>query len=140
MLEHINIEEIAELLDCGFLVYVQKTTFNNIVVPDEDANFGMELEEYESEFEELEKNYQDYFKIEKWTTSEAFDIMKDFANQVKVENLQKELLNAINKKGPFKQFMFTIDNSGEHRQKWFDYSNNRKEAFVREQFLKLFNK
>ena len=59
--------------------------------------------------------------------------MADFAEVVEDINLQKKLINALNRPKPFRNFMWNIDNSGDYRQKWFQFKNKRYIQWVTEQ-------
>jgi hypothetical protein len=56
---------------------------------------------------------------------ESFDIMADFAENVDSRELRDSLINALNRKHPFQNFKWVVDNSGPYRQKWFDFKNQR---------------
>jgi len=45
------------------------------------------------------------------------------------------LINALNRKKPFREFKFEIDNSNMYRQQWFDFKN----AQLKEWVVKKFN-
>ncbi|TKB96819.1 UPF0158 family protein [Pedobacter cryophilus] len=129
-----NIKEIAEELDCGLCAYFHKKTGHLLFIPDEEALSDIDNEGWESEMEILENNATDYCQIKKWTSNEAFEFMEDFAEQL-TENkfLQNKLLEALDKKKPFREFKFVIDNSSDFRDQWFDYKNKRQQEFVENQ-------
>ena len=59
--------------------------------------------------------------------------MADFAENVDSIKLRESLINALNKKHPFQNFKWIIDNSGPYRQKWFDFKNQRLIEWVKDQ-------
>jgi short-subunit dehydrogenase involved in D-alanine esterification of teichoic acids len=63
---------------------------------------------------------------------ESFEIMADFAENVDSRELRASLINALNKKHPFQNFKWIVDNSGLYRQKWFDFKNQRLIEWVEE--------
>lgn len=132
-----NIKEIAEQLDCGFRAYIHKTTRQLLFVPDENSLPDIELDSWNEELEQLENNHTDYYEIDKWTTSNAFETMSEFAKQLTEKNLQNRLFNALRKNKPFREFKFVIDNSGDFRQQWFDFKNKWQQDFVARQLNKL---
>ena len=91
--------------------------------------------------EQLECNFRayihknpNYFEIDKWTSREAFEMMNDFAEQLTDnKQLQSELFVALNKKKPFREFKFVIDDAGDYRQVWFDFRNKQQHEFVAKQ-------
>lgn len=132
-----NIKEIAEQLDCGFRAYIHKKTKQLLFFPDEDSLPNIEIDFWNEELEQLENNYTDYYEIDKWTTSDAFETMKEFAEQLTEKNLQSRLFIALKKNKPFRKFKFVINNSGDFRQQWFDFKNKWQQDFVARQLNKL---
>lgn len=132
-----TIKEIAEQLDCGFRAFVNKTTGRLIFVPDDRSFSDYDLEAWEPELTELENNFMDYWEIDKWTSSEAFDIMHEFTEKVTDKKLQSRLLESLSKRKPFREFKFIIDNSGDVRQQWFDFRNQWQQNFVLKQVKQL---
>jgi hypothetical protein len=47
--------------------------------------------------------------------------MADFIDTVTDKKVQDRLIKALNKSKPFRNFKYEIDNSGEYRQKWFNF-------------------
>lgn len=133
-----TIKDIAQELDCGLRVFLHKTTQQYIAVPDEDLLIDDQEEAWKNAFEILEKNANDYYEIEKWSSSEAFNIMQDFTNQLK-DNTQIKvlLLEALEKRKPFKEFKFLIDKYDDYRDHWFAFKNAQQELLVKEQIANL---
>ena len=131
------VKEIAEQLDCGFRAFIHKTSGQLLFVPDENCLTEIELDPWNEELEELENNFTDYHEIDKWTSSEAFETMSEFADQLTDKDLQSRLFDALRKKKPFKEFKFVIDNSGDFRQQWFDFKNKWQQDFVTRQLNRL---
>ena len=65
----VNIKEIAKQLDCGFLAYIHKTTRQLLFVPVENSLPEIDLDSWHQELEQLENNFSEYYKIDKWTSS-----------------------------------------------------------------------
>lgn len=132
-----NIKEIAEKLECGFRAFLHKTTGQRLFVPDENDLTDIDLDLWDEELEQLENNFTDYYEIDKWTSSEAFEIMSEFADQVPDNKLQSRLFDALRKNRPFREFKYVIDNSGDFRQQWFDFKNKSQQDFVARQLNRL---
>ena len=128
-----QIKEIAELLDAGMVCYYNKKTGEIKSVIDFDSNPGADEELWEDDIKELEDNDEDYIHFESYTSRESFEVMADFAENVDNTGLRKKLIYALNNRKPFQNFKWQIDNSGEYRQKWFDFKNNRYIEFVKDQ-------
>jgi len=127
-----QIKEIAEQLDCGNRCYINKETGDIKTTPDFDNGYADE-ELWADVLEELEENWDKYIQIEKMESHESFDLMADFAESVDSKELRESLINALNKKHPFRNFKWVVDNSGPYRQKWFDFKNQRLIEWVKDQ-------
>jgi len=131
------VKEIAEQLYCGFRAFIHKTTGQLLFIPDNYNYPDIDLSSWDKELEQLENNFTDYHEIEKWTSSEAFEIMSEFAVHLTDKDLQSRLFDTLRKNKPFKEFKFVIDNSGDFRQQWFDFKNKWQEDFVARQLNRL---
>jgi hypothetical protein len=131
------VKEIAEQLDCGFRAFIHKTSGQLLFVPDDNNYPDIDLDSWDEELEQLENNFTNYHEIDKWTSSEAFETMSEFADQLDDSNLQSRLFDALRKNKPFREFKFVIDNSGDFRQQWFDFKNKWQQDFVARQLNRL---
>jgi hypothetical protein len=127
-----QIKEIAEQLDCGNKCYINKETGEIKITPDFDDGYADE-ELWADVLEELEENWDKYIQIEKMESHESFDLMADFAESVDSKELRDSITNALNKKHPFRNFKWVVDNSGPYRQRWFDFKNQRIIEWVKDQ-------
>lgn len=136
------IKEIADQLDCGLRAFIHKTSGQLLFVPEENDLTDMDLDSWKDDLKLLKKNSKEYHEIEKWSSSDGFEMMSEFANQVSDSRLQRRLFEALKKNKPFREFKFVIDNSGDFRQQWFDFKNKWQQDFVAKQLkpLKLINK
>jgi Uncharacterised protein family (UPF0158) len=134
-----QIKEIAEQLDCGFRAFYHKQNGELIFVPNTEKYFDMDTDAWQDELDKLDENYLNYKQIEAMESNDSFSVMEDFANQVKDRKLQEKLFNALNRKHPFREFKFVIDNSGEHRNEWFAFKNYRYIEWV-ENLINLYNR
>jgi len=124
-----QIFEIAEYLDSGMRCFYHRKTGEIKTILDSDY-YG---EVDESLQDEIEENWDDYFEFERMSSHESYEIMADFTETVDNDELQDKLIDALRKPKPFRHFKDQIDNSGEYRQKWFDYQKKRFIEFVKEQ-------
>ncbi len=130
-----QIKEIAENLDMGMRCFCHLKTGEIEATPDFFSGdwIGQDTEPWQETLDKLDENWGDYFEFEKMTSNESFEIMTDFAGSVDNQQLQDRLFKALNKSKPFRNFKWEIDNSGEYRQKWFDYKNQKLIEFVKTQ-------
>jgi 5'-deoxynucleotidase YfbR-like HD superfamily hydrolase len=127
-----QVKEIAEQLDCGFRAFYHKQSDELVFVPDMDKYFDIDKTAWKEEFAKLRKRSA-FQEIEAMKSSDSFNVMEDFAEQVNDTKLQEKLFNALNRKHPFREFKFVIDNSGEYRNTWFDFKNKRYLEWVENQ-------
>ena len=140
MLTDDQINEIAEQLDCGFICFWNKESGELIFIPDATRYSGMDEDIWSDELEKIERNQENYNEIESLKSFESFKIMENFVyTLVDSSALKGKLKSALNKKKPFREFKFVIDNSGEYRQKWFDFKNEALIQVVRDRIEAIGN-
>jgi len=125
-----QIKEIAEQLDCGMRCYVNKETGEIKTVLNFESWQTDDREPWDDVLNDLEENWDKYIEIERMESHESFEIMEDFAEKVDSLDLRESIINALNKKHPFQNFKWVVDNSGPYRQKWFDFKNQRNIEWV----------
>ncbi len=82
-------------------------------------------EEEEQAQDEIDANREQYIEIDAMGSSDSYRVMVDFAEQVGNPRLQEKLFRALDKRGPFREFKYEIDNSGDYRDEWFAFKNKR---------------
>ena len=130
-----QIKEIADQLDSGMRCFLHKETSELLFVPDIENNPDIDEELFEEELEELDNNFGDYVEIEKPASRDSFEVMADFAEQLSDNvKLKTQLLQALDKKHPFREFKFIVDNSGVYRQQWFDFKDRQLKQWIMDKF------
>jgi len=123
--------EIAQELDCGMRAFIHKTTGKPVFVPDTDEFPDMEKELWAEELGELKRNRKHYDEIHKWSSSEAFELMTEFAGHLTEDRwLQARLLDSLSGRKPFREFKTVIDTAGVFRQKWFEFKSNWQQEYI----------
>ncbi|WMJ73748.1 UPF0158 family protein [Cytophagaceae bacterium ABcell3] len=140
-LSEIQIQEIAGDLNMGMRCLYHLKTGEIEAIPDFDDSswYGCDMELWQEKMDKVEENWGYYFEFEKMTSHESFEIMADFVETVENQDLQERLFNALNKPKPFRNFKWEIDNSGQYRQKWFEFKDQRWIEFVKSQ-IEQYNK
>jgi wyosine [tRNA(Phe)-imidazoG37] synthetase (radical SAM superfamily) len=128
-----KIKEIAESINAGLICYYHIKTGDIISCPDPVKWLGVDDEEFEEELKNIEEDCDNYIVFEGMETHESSRVMEDFAHSVEDNKLQAKLFNALNRRKPFANFKNVIDESGDHRQKWFDFENARYIEWVKYQ-------
>jgi hypothetical protein len=93
----------------------------------------METEAWEEEYDKINSDQTEFKEIEKPYSRDSFNIMAEFAETLPDHlRLKSRLIDALNKRKPFREFKYVIDNSGEYRQKWFDFKDEKLREWVKE--------
>ena len=126
--EHIN--SIAQELEAGMKVFINKETLEYNSIPDYDDMADYEF--WNEEIEKIEREWADYIVITKLDSYSAFKIMEGFLDEIEDQNLKEDLARILYRKSPFANFKIVIESS-KFRKAWFDYRTKRHEEYVREQ-------
>ncbi|MFP4163457.1 MAG: UPF0158 family protein [Chitinispirillaceae bacterium] len=129
-----QIEEIAEWLECGLKSYFNLKTGEIKTLPDFENQIFCDREIWEEEAEDIRENPDDYIEFEELGSREEFRIMADFAKSIPESELKNELIRALNRPKPFRNFKSLIDCSGNYRKKWFDFKKQSYIEAVKEQW------
>jgi hypothetical protein len=125
------IKEIAQNLDCGFDCYYNPNTHEVIAIPNMSSIYDEEQfnEAFQADLNKVNKQKANFITIEPLQSFESFKIMERFIDQVTDKHFQKELGTILQRKKPFPNFKYAIDNS-DFRQKWFDFKQKELEEIV----------
>jgi hypothetical protein len=125
-----QIKEVAEMLEIGFTAYWNKKT-NELLFIGESAN---DLDEGTKEdLKKIKKGRKNYIEIPRLESWESFKIMEQFVDELPDSlELKNELIVCLNQKHPFKHFKFAIDDSGDYREKWFDFKSEWMQNYVKD--------
>ena len=133
-----QIKEIGDNLDAGLKCFYNKITHEVKEILDFDSHPGADEEPWQEFIEEIEEHFNDYVVFEPMESHESFRIMEEFANAVDDNALKNSLIAALSRKHPFRNFKNIIDYSGEYRQKWFDFKENKYIEYLIQQ-IQVFN-
>lgn len=132
-MEKEKIKDIADNLDMGMRCFVHLKTKEVKFIPDYDKHPDMDSEIWSADDEEFENNFDDYLEIDAMDSRDSFRVMADFVDTVDNENLKEKLVDALNRPKPFQNFKFTIDRSGDYRDKWFKFKDKELMYWVENQ-------
>lgn len=79
-----------------------------------------------------EANRPRYVSIEQIPSHEAFQFMSDFTNEVSNNHARVALSRALVSRKPFRHFRDTLAEFPEERQRWFEYEQQRRRAYIKE--------
>ena len=126
-----TVREIAEMLDCGHICYLNPDTIETVFVLN-PASWKY--------YEESEMDSVNLEKVESWErritltppeSFESFKFMEGFVDELpeSESSLRNKLRSALSHSHPFARFNAVID-SCPYRQEWFDYKQKCLEAYV----------
>ncbi|MDZ4204490.1 MAG: UPF0158 family protein [Bacteroidales bacterium] len=133
---------IAENIDAGLVCYLNPDTLEMEDIPQHilndpkefEATTGVSLEEEELKHEEWES----FFVFEPLDSTESFNIMEQFAKNLKDARLKAKLYHALNHRKPFANFNALIDNS-KYREDWFSFKKQMLENHVKQLIFEKIN-
>lgn len=130
-----QIKKIADELDWGHRCFWDQQTNDLLFLPDFDLYpDGEEL--YQEDIDKLENG--SYLQIEPMPSHEAFEIMTGFIDSLdNTIPLKGYLILALNKRKPFREFKYVIDNSGPYRNIWFAFKEQEVIGWVKKQVAYL---
>lgn len=92
-----------------------------------------ELEEEEEIRESIHDDEEDrYLAIPSLSSHEGFRIMEDFAASQKDERVRGVLMDALDRRRPFRAFKDALLGLGEVREQWFKYHEDRLREHARD--------
>ena len=127
------VHEIAGSLSAGLICYFNPDTLE---IEDLPETMVLDPEEYEmmtgesaNSLKLKHTNWKNCIEIEPMESHESFKIMEYFIDEVTDNHLREKLIDALNRKKPFANFKYLVENS-ECRQQWFDFKQNQLEQYV----------
>ena len=127
------VSEIVDSLLAGLICFFNPDTLEIEDIPKEMAYDPEEFEMMTGEtFESAglkHENWQNCLTIEPMESHDSFKRMEYFVDEVKDINLQEKLINALNRKKPFANFKYLIEDS-DYRQHWLDFRQAQYELYV----------
>ena len=133
-----TVREIAEMLDCGHVCYLNPDTNETVFIPN-PASWEY-FEEPDMVTKELEKvdSWEKRIKLTPPESFESFQFMESFIEELpeSESTLRNKLISALSHSHPFARFKAVIDNCP-YRQEWFDHKQRCLEKYVRDEISTL---
>ena len=126
-----QIDEIAQEIEGGMKVYINRETYEIKPIFDWEDSFG-DTEEWEEEQEAIEEEWANFAVVSKMESREAFRVMEDFLSEVQDVELQQHLVRILERKSPFANFKEVVESS-QYRENWFDFRSNATKNYIKEQ-------
>ncbi|MEM7655625.1 MAG: UPF0158 family protein [Bacteroidota bacterium] len=131
-----SLRNIQEEVSSGFRVFVHKQDFSVQSIPDE-MNLSMygETEPWEEAIAEIETNRDHYIEIPPISSRHGFEIRERFAESISQDpTFQGRLFKALERKKPFRNFRYEVDDSS-YLQDWYDFESAERELYVLKQLV-----
>lgn len=129
-----KVKETADELDTGMRCFYNVKTMELLSIIDFNRFDCMGDEElWQDVQEQIDEHWDDLVEINAMESHDSFRVMERYAELIKDEELQGRLYYALRGPNPFRNFKYHIDNSGEYRQKWFDFKAAQYIEWVKEQ-------
>ena len=133
-----TVREIAEMLDCGHVCYLNPDTNETVFIPN-PASWEY-FEEPDMVTKELEKvdSWEKRIKLTPPESFESFQFMESFIEELpeSESTLRNKLISVLSHSHPFARFKAVIDNCP-YRQEWFDHKQRCLEKYVRDEISTL---
>lgn len=124
-----GIPGIADSLQCGLISYIHKTTFEVLTMGDHEFVDNYGDDPWEEDRERVLEEPFAWICISKPTPSEGFKIMADFAENMVGGRLRTDLIDALNRSKPFRNFKGIVESSAA-RNDWFSFRDAAYRQYV----------
>lgn len=127
------INEIAELIDCGLICFLNPETLEIETILGE--SYYNDYSDMRNEVFSKIDNWPQCIEIVPPESWEGFDIMEKFALSLpETSNMRQKLLYALERERPFSHFKEIVETS-EYRSLWFEFKHKQLMELVRYQLI-----
>ncbi|AFM04887.1 Uncharacterized protein family (UPF0158) [Bernardetia litoralis DSM 6794] len=122
------IKEVADEINAFGNCYINKTTLEIIAFPKDEYERkeflsiiinAVDEDEEQQKYKDIEQNPQNYYLIEKPSSSDGYKLMEKFASQISDERIRERLEQALDGKSPFANFKHIVKQ--EIPKKWYAF-------------------
>jgi len=117
------LNDIANSLQSGFKCFIHRKTNEVVSYMDPDQFPDMDYDVWKDDIKKA-KNKK-FVEIEQMESTDSFRIMAEFVEAIDENPTKIRLQTALEGHRPFANFKLQIDNSGEYRQFWFAYKQQK---------------
>ena len=126
--------EISGELEMKMKCFIHRQTQELVTFPDELLFGYIDEDDWIQETNKVNSNPEAYIEIERMTAFESFQVMEDFANNIKDNWISRQLIEALEGKKPFAHFNHCIHNMPDHYKKaWFSFRQEKMIEFIQQQ-------
>ena len=119
------LNEIADSLQSGFKCFIHRDTGEVVIYMDPEQFPDMDPKDWKEEISKVRKDKKKFIEIERMDSSDSFRMMEEFVDTLDNNSTKIRLLTALEGHKPFANFKLQIDNSGEYRELWFSFKQQK---------------
>lgn len=126
-----EIAEAATAVRRGMEVYVHREHGRMLVADDPERNVRADPEVFEIIMQTVSTDPDAYIHIERMPTDQAIQVMRDFTDRVRNQELWQNLSYALKRPRPFRTFKDELSKFPKNYERWRDFRQSRYEDYVR---------
>ncbi|MEM6319117.1 MAG: UPF0158 family protein [Bacteroidota bacterium] len=128
---------IAKSLQAGNICYVHRQSREIIAVADIEEGVEVSTDQ-QAQIERLEANIKKYYKVPKMSAEEEIHVMHDFAKEDVAHTVRKELVNALRRTNPKRNFLRIVENQEDLYEFWLVFQAKWYQEWVRGYLLDVY--
>jgi len=130
-----QLDEIAGEIQTGMFTFVHKQTGKIESHPDPDDPYleDEHREVWKEQFNKIKADQENYVKIERMGSREAFEVMENFAESIEDPIYKGRFFERLTGRKPFANFNHLVHNSP-YRQDLFDFRDKAQREYIKNEF------
>jgi len=132
-----QISEMATAVRRGMEVYVHREHGRLLIADDPERNVRADPEAFEIIMQTVATDPDSYYHLDRMSAQDAIEIMRDFTNRVRDQELWQTLTYALKRPRPFQTFKGELSKYGKAYDKWRQFRQKRYEKYVLAQIAKM---
>ncbi len=129
-LSEAEINEAATAIRRGMEVYVHREHGRMLIADDPERNVRADPEIFEAIMQDVNTDPDAYIHIERMPAPQALQVMKDFTDRVRNQELWQALTYALKRPRPFQTFKGELTRFPKNYDKWREYRQVRYREYV----------
>ncbi len=129
-LSEAEINEAATAIRRGMEVYVHREHGRMLIADDPERNVRADPEIFEAIMQDINTDPDAYIHIERMPAPQALQVMKDFTDRVRNQELWQALTYALKRPRPFQTFKGELTRFPKNYDKWREYRQVRYREYV----------
>ena len=127
-----DLTEAATAVRRGMEVYIHREHGRMLIADDPERNVRADPEVFEITMQTVNTDPDAYIHVERMPTPDALQVMRDFTDRVRNQELWQALTYALKRPRPFQTFKAELNKFPKNYDRWRAYRQDRYEAYVKE--------